>query len=313
VSAPDRAPPPAAAQLLAFLEPFRGAFRRSDQFHWAAVYLRGLLTPGGRKTVEHIARTAAEGSGRGAGPIAQALQHFLNSSPWDEECLLRGLRERLLPLRRPEGLLVVAEWAFVKQGRHSVGVQRQYSSSLGRKVGCQVAFALMHVGQAGCWPLAVRLYLPRAWQQDLVRLEAGGVPGPWQKPFTRSALSATLLQDLTGEQLPEHALACTAGVAEDLAAAAGRAGLACLPALPADAALALEGCARQLRELGLDHFEGRSWRGFHHHAALVLLAHAIAGGRGRQALDGVKPSVLFCTRHSRNTLDNDQADERAHE
>jgi hypothetical protein len=117
-------------------------------------------------------------------------------------------------------------------------------------------------------------------------------------------LAATLLDDLAGEPLPEHALACAAGPAEDVAAAAGRAGLAFLPAVPAEAGAALGRCARQLRELGLDHFEGRSWRGFHHHAALVLLAGAFARAGGGRAPDGVKPSVVFCTRHSSEILDN---------
>jgi hypothetical protein len=34
-----------------------------------------------------------------------------------------------------------------------------------------------------------------------------------------------------------------------------------------------QGYQQMKEELGLDHFEGRSWRGFHHHAALVLLAY----------------------------------------
>jgi len=34
-----------------------------------------------------------------------------------------------------------------------------------------------------------------------------------------------------------------------------------------------QGHQQMKEELGLDHFEGRSWRGFHHHAAMVLLAY----------------------------------------
>jgi len=33
-----------------------------------------------------------------------------------------------------------------------------------------------------------------------------------------------------------------------------------------------QGYQQLKEELGLDHFEGRSWRGFHHHAAMALLA-----------------------------------------
>jgi SRSO17 transposase len=34
-----------------------------------------------------------------------------------------------------------------------------------------------------------------------------------------------------------------------------------------------QGYQQLKEELGLDHFEGRSWRGFHHHAAMTLLAY----------------------------------------
>jgi SRSO17 transposase len=282
----ERQPAPGLAEVSAFLAHFRGAFARADQARWAAVYLCGLLTPGDRKTIEHAARAMAGRVGREPDSVAQALQHFLDRSPWDEERLLRSLRAALLPRRAAEGCLVLCEMAFPKQGRHSVGVQRQYSSSFDRKINCQVAFALLHAGPAGCFPLALRLYLPRAWQQDPARLDAAGVPPAARKHQTRSGLAVALLGSLAGESLPERTIV---GPAEDLTTAAKRAGLRCLCRLPADATEALNRCLEELRSLGLGHFEGRSWRGFHHHTSLVLLAHAL----GR--LDGVNPSNGFST------------------
>jgi SRSO17 transposase len=273
---------PASSSLQAFLDRCRGAFRRRDQVRWAALYVEGLLRPGGRKTVEHIVRTAAADPGPAAGNAAQALQHFLNQSPWDEDVLLGDVQELLAPCRSAEDLLVVAELAFPKQGRHSVGVQRQYSSALGRKTNCQVAVALLHVGvpAAGapaspCFPLALRLYLPRGWQQDPERLAAAGVPAPFRRPRTRTDLARELLENC-GLPLPERRLTSLAGcaVGDELEAAAKDRGLSYLPEAAADAADAVQACIAHLQDLGLDHFEGRSWRGFHHHAALVLFAHA---------------------------------------
>jgi SRSO17 transposase len=268
---------PASSPVQAFLDRCRGAFRRRDQVRWAAQYVEGLLRPGGRKTVEHIVRTTAADPASAGSNAAQALQHFLNQSPWDEDVLLGEVLGMLAPCRFADDLLVVAELAFPKQGRHSVGVQRQYSSALGRKTNCQVAVALLHVGAPAspCFPLALRLYLPRGWQQDPGRLEAAGVPAPFRRPLTRTDLARELLEN-SGLQLPERRLTSLAAwaVGDELEAAAKAKGLSYLPAAPAGAADAVQGCIARLQDLGLDHFEGRSWRGFHHHAALVLFAHA---------------------------------------
>src|SRR5207248_2869599 len=94
-----------------------------------------------------------------------------------------------------EGVFIVEEMTFVKQGRHSVGVQRQYSSSLGRKMNCQVAVALHHVSGEACVPLGLRLYLPRGWLQDEVRLEDAGVPAHFRTPWSKAAIALSLLDD----------------------------------------------------------------------------------------------------------------------
>src|SRR4051794_3488819 len=163
-------------RLEAFVGCFRDEFRRQDQARWAAVYLQGLLRPGGRKNVEGLARAVTLPAGLEVEDVTQALQHFVNQSPWDEDRLwerYRSLVARRLPA---DGLLVLEEMAFAKQGRHSVGVHRQFSRALGRKINCQVAIALHHVGPPGWCPLGLRLYLPRGWLQDPARLQAAGVP-----------------------------------------------------------------------------------------------------------------------------------------
>jgi SRSO17 transposase len=260
------------AEVLTLLEEFRGVFRRADQADRAAAYLRGLLRAGGRRTIGEIARQEAGGS---PDTLAQALQHFLNRSPWDEEDLLRLHRRRQAPWRQG-GVLVLAELAFPKQGRHSVGVQRQFSTALGRKAACQVGACLLSARPGFCRALAVRLYLPRAWREDAARLDAAGVPGPWRQPCGRGELARALLAGLNGEPVPERGLACAPSWSdEELTAAAAGQGLAMLPGVPAGLAGEVDACLEGLRGLGLDHFEGRSWRGFHRHASLVILASAL--------------------------------------
>src|SRR5205807_2251588 len=167
----------AAAALLQglqeFTDTFRGAFRRQDQVRWSAVYLQGLLRARSRKTIKNLARAVTLPPGLCVEDVGQALQHFINQSPWDENALRRRyLGLMATRLAGPDGLFVVEEMAFVKQGRHSVGVQRQYSRPLGRKTNCQVAVALHHVCGGLSIPLTLRLYLPRHWADDDARLEA---------------------------------------------------------------------------------------------------------------------------------------------
>src|SRR5438270_12646349 len=78
---------------------FRDAFRRRDQARWAAVYLQGLLRHDGRKTIGGLARQAAPPPERTVEDVAQALQNFVNQSPWDEGRVwrrYRGLMAELL-------------------------------------------------------------------------------------------------------------------------------------------------------------------------------------------------------------------------
>src|SRR5262249_47398881 len=145
---PSTPQPPESGDLLPRLEtwltPYGAEFRRQDQKRWAAAYLMGLLQPGQRKTIENMARTLALQSAWRTRDVAQALQHFIDRSPWDANRVASCLQSHLAPSLSPKGYLVIEEMTFVKQGRHSVGVQRQLSSALGRKVNCQVAVGIHH-------------------------------------------------------------------------------------------------------------------------------------------------------------------------
>jgi SRSO17 transposase len=292
---------------------FREDFRRRDQIRWAGVYLQGLLREGSSKTIGKVAARVTLPPELVADDVAQALQNFVNQSPWDERKLWR--RHRQLHAARAgeaEGVFVLEDLAFVKQGRHSVGVQRQYSGVLGRKTNCQIAVALYHLGPAGVCPLAVRLYLPRSWVQSPARLEAAGVPEEYRGPQTRGSVAVELLDLARSEGWHPPAVVVGNGLGTDLAfreALAGRdlhylieapaevtptagerawpfPGRVVLTNAPADlreARLRQLGQSQELLprvrqllmdDLGLDHFEGRSWRGFHHHACLVGLAYS---------------------------------------
>ena len=70
--------------LDAYVAHFRDAFRRRDQAAWVAVYLQGLLGDANRKTIGGLARRVELPPDLEVEDTAQALQNFVNQSPWDE-------------------------------------------------------------------------------------------------------------------------------------------------------------------------------------------------------------------------------------
>jgi SRSO17 transposase len=281
---------PLAVRVERHLAAYRGDFRRRDQARWAAVYVQGLLEARGRRNAESLARAVRLPEGLRVEDVAQALQHFLNQSPWDEGKPWR--RHQREAARREAGVFVLEEMAFVKQGRHSVGVQRQYSRARGRKLNCQIAVVLHHVGPAGYVPLALQLYLPRAWLRDAERLEAAGVPQGRRRPVSKIELGLELLDEAREAGMRGAAVAAGPGwvIGEETLEGAAARGLSCRAEVPPEWASALETGRRQLLEgLGLGHFEGRSWRGFHHHACLVMLAAGFlaSAGSGDQFSDAL--------------------------
>src|ERR687890_801495 len=158
------------AEFEAWLAPFLARLRRAEQRRWARVYLQGLLGPGERKSIEPMAARVAPAD-------VQQLHHFISTSPWTceplEEELVRAA-ERLLG--GPDAVLVIDDTALVKQGRHSVGVQRQYCGQLGKRANCQVLVSATLACHEVPVCLALRLFLPESWAADETRRARAGVP-----------------------------------------------------------------------------------------------------------------------------------------
>ena len=142
---------------------------RSERRHWAAVYVRGLLLDGERKSIEPLAARLPDGN-------VQALQQFIGQSPWGWDAVWERLGKRMTAELEPESAWVVDDTGFPKQGSHSVGVSRQYSGTLGKTGNCQIAVSVHHVGEEGNAPLGWRLYLPESWANDEQRRLDAGIP-----------------------------------------------------------------------------------------------------------------------------------------
>jgi SRSO17 transposase len=153
-----------------WLEPFLAALGHKKRRLWAPLYLRGLLGPSERKSLQPMAASLGL-SGH------DQLQHFIASPAWDDAPLWRVLAEQADRLvGGPQAALVIDDTALPKKGTLSVGVARQYCGQLGKQANCQALVSLTLAGREVPVPVGLRLFLPKEWISDLERCAAAGVP-----------------------------------------------------------------------------------------------------------------------------------------
>ena len=109
-------------------------------------------------------------------------------------------------------MIVLDDTGFAKQGKHSVGVARQYSGTLGKRGNCQVAVSLHYADAGGDYPLALRLYLPGSVDRPSAeRLERARVPSAERTFKTKWQIALDLLDTLREEELPHRLVVADAG------------------------------------------------------------------------------------------------------
>jgi len=146
---------------------------REDPARW---YIKGLMLPGERKSIEPM---AARVQPHNVGSAHQSMHHLVADAPWSDEALLGGVAEQVLPalLRTGEPVRwIIDDTGFPKKGKHSVGVTRQYCGQSGKTDNCRVAVSLSIATTHGSLPVGYRLYLPREWSDDGERRQKAGVP-----------------------------------------------------------------------------------------------------------------------------------------
>jgi len=137
-------------RLVAFAEDLFAPIPRKDQRRWGQTYLRGLLLDGKRKSIEPMAARLARGDPQtDADALEQALQQFVNQSPWDPIPVRRRLAQRMTAAIGPAAW-VIDDTGFPKFGRHSVGVAPQYCGALGKVANCQVGVSVHAVTDQAC-------------------------------------------------------------------------------------------------------------------------------------------------------------------
>jgi SRSO17 transposase len=204
---------PAVLQRLAdYAALFAEDFPQAKPARWSAVYLQGLLLDGERKSIEPMAGRVTLPAKLKVQDAEQALQQFVSQSPWKHQKVLRRYRSHLATtFASPQGVFVVDDTTFPKQGTHSVGVQRQYCGALGKRANCQAAVSVHYVSPKGHYPLALRLYLPQSWTADHDRLRAAQVPLRYWRFRTKGQIALELLDQVRREGLPGEVVLTDAG------------------------------------------------------------------------------------------------------
>jgi SRSO17 transposase len=148
----------------------RPLFAQARMAASAGLFLDALLGPERRKTGWMRAEAAGD-----PGPWRQ--QALLGRAQWDADALRDVVRDYAVEtLAEPDAVLVVDETGFLKQGKASCGVGRQYTGSAGKITNCQVGVFAAYVSAKGHAFIDRALYLPKAWSDDGVRRAGAHVP-----------------------------------------------------------------------------------------------------------------------------------------
>jgi SRSO17 transposase len=181
----------AVARLGAYFEAIGAHLPRREQRESFATYFFGLLSDGERKSVEPIAARAC-GEPKGTKRSHDRLLHFLGLSPWpDRDVRREAARYAIATMaeREPVTTWIIDDTGFLKQGKHSVGVQRQYTGSAGKIANCQIGVSLSVATRTEHVPVDFALYLPKSWLDTPARCRAARVPPEVTfKPKTELAL-----------------------------------------------------------------------------------------------------------------------------
>jgi SRSO17 transposase len=195
-------------RLLAFVDEVVRPLPHVRQRENAVLYVRGLIEHGGRKSLQPTLFRLEQTPAR-----YESLQQFLADSPWDPRLLVRACAERVAP---ELGVLawVLDDTGIVKDGKHSPGVKRQYSGTLGKIGNSQVTVSVHAVGERGTMPLGWSLYLPEEWCDDQERRRKAKIPD--QVCFqTKPALAAELCQQATAWEIPTAPILADSAYGDD--------------------------------------------------------------------------------------------------
>jgi len=175
-----------ADELITFHEQFHTCYGRLEHQRLGLAYLSGLISNVKAKSVEPIALEFLDKKS------VRSLQYFMKNGRWDHDGM-QSAHQRMLSesISDPFGMINTDSSEFVKKGKESVGVARQYCGSLGKTENCQSGVFVGYASDKGYGLLASRLYMPKIW---------------FSKEYEKRRLDNMVPEDLSFQTKPEVAL-----------------------------------------------------------------------------------------------------------
>ena len=163
---------PDLARLEGYVARVTGSLRDHRSRASFAVYAFGLLTEGERKSMEPMAARMCEcpDDDTAMQRAHGRMINLISRSEWQDapvRCEAVGYALDAIHARGEAiEVSIIDDTGFLKQGKHSAGVHRQYTGSAGKTTHCQVAVSLTVASRSTHVPVDMELYLPRAWTDD---------------------------------------------------------------------------------------------------------------------------------------------------
>lgn len=204
--------PAGVARLTAYFDEIGAVLKNAKRRASFAMYAVGLLGDGDRKSVEPIAARACADPAA-TDKVHQRLLHLLVDSKWDDHAVrLAAARYGVAALtaRAPVDAWILDDTGFLKQGHHSVGVQRQYTGSAGKVTNCQIGVSLCLATPYDHLPVDFELYLPREWCDDAARRREAHIPAA-VRFHTKLTLGLQQIRRAVAVGLPRGAILADAG------------------------------------------------------------------------------------------------------
>jgi SRSO17 transposase len=197
-----------------YIDAISGELGHVDRIAPFRSYSMGLLLPGERKSVEPMAALIDPTNVRKS---HQSLHHFVSTSAWDDQAVLKRVGELTIPVlqkREPVRAWIVDDTGVPKKGKHSAGVSHQYCGQLGKQANCQVAVSLSIANTFASLPIAYRLYLPQVWIDDANRRKACGIPEDLSFA-TKQQISLNQIRNAMASGIPSGVVLADAGYGDD--------------------------------------------------------------------------------------------------
>jgi SRSO17 transposase len=193
----------AVGRLERYLDQIGGRLGNEHRRASFATYAMGLLSESERKSMEPIAARSS-GTPEHAGAAHQRLHHFIANTSWsDHEVRLAAARYAIAAMEEhgPVVAWVIDDTGFLKQGKHSVGVQRQYTGSAGKTANCQIGVSLTVTTRTQHLPIDFALFLPESWTEDPERRRKAKIPE--ETTFkTKHDLALEMIEQAARDKIP---------------------------------------------------------------------------------------------------------------